>query len=84
MDIIYPKKESTIDVPKGFSGDYEQVVLEATHRLPEAVIHWHLNEEYLGSTEVIHQIKCIPKSGENTLQLIDQDGNSKLLRFMVK
>lgn len=84
MDIIYPKKESTINVPKGFSGEFEHVILEATHRLPEAVIHWHLNEEYLGSTEVIHQVKCIPKSGENTLHLIDQEGNSKLLRFKVK
>jgi len=84
MDIIYPKKESTINVPKGFSGEYEHVILEATHRLPEAVIHWHLNEEYLGSTETIHQIKCIPKSGENKLHLIDQEGNSKVLRFRVK
>jgi len=84
MDIIYPKKESTIDVPKGFTGEYEHVILEATHRLPNAVIHWHLNEQYLGFTESIHQIKCVPTSGENVLKLIDQEGNSKLLQFMVK
>lgn len=84
MDIIYPKKESSIDVPKGFSGEFEHVILEATHRIPDAIIHWHLNEEYLGSTETFHQMKCIPKSGENTLQLVDQGGNSKVLQFQVK
>ena len=83
MDIIYPKKESTINVPKGFTGEYEQIILEATHRLPDAVIYWHLNEQYLGSTTEIHQVKCIPSVGVNTLQLIDQAGNVKVLKFKV-
>lgn len=84
MEIIYPKPESKISIPRGGDEMRQQVVLEATHQMDASIIYWHLNDHYLGATTMIHQMKYAPEPGENTLLIVDGSGNRVSVTFEVE
>jgi penicillin-binding protein 1C len=75
MEILYPKKPSKIYIPITLDGERGKTIFEITHRDPNAEVHWHLDELYLGSTSTIHQMELAPAPGKHTLTLIDEKGN---------
>lgn len=84
MAIIYPKPESTISVPTNFKEEKEKIIFEATHRVTDATIFWHLDDSLIGVTQDIHQLRLEPKIGLHQLTLEDDNGNSVGLEFRVK
>ena len=82
MKIIYPKKISRIHIPINLNGELEKISLEATHREKEGVIFWHVDEEFIGSTQTIHQINIQPSLGKHTLKLVDNKGNIFQQKFI--
>ncbi len=83
MDLIYPKQLSRIYIPYNLDGKREQVILEAAHRKPGAVIYWHLDEIYIGQTQYIHQLGISPEKGVHLLTLVDEFGNALEKSFEV-
>lgn len=83
MEILYPKKPSKIYIPIGIDGEKGKTVFEITHRDPNAVIHWHLDENFLGTTSGIHQMELSPAFGTHTLTLIDEQGKKVTQTFEV-
>lgn len=83
LAIIYPKKNSQIFIPYNFHQVLEKVVFEATHSDPLTLIHWHLDENYLGSTQRIHQMELTPSTGIHTLSIIDELGNKSSVQFEI-
>jgi penicillin-binding protein 1C len=83
MDLIYPKENSRIYVPYELDGNKGQVVLEAAHRIHDATIYWHLDDQYIGATQYIHQIGISPAKGEHILTLVDESGNILQKKFEV-
>lgn len=75
MDLIYPKDNSKIYIPYELDGSQGEVVLEAAHRIHDATIYWHIDQEYIGTTKYIHQIGIHPEQGEHILTLVDESGN---------
>jgi penicillin-binding protein 1C len=75
MDLVYPDQGTTIFVPRGFDGEPGKAVFELAHRNPEAVVFWHLDGEYIGTTTGIHQVEVSPGPGSHFLTLVDMDGN---------
>lgn len=84
IDIIYPEHNSTLYLPKGFTGEYEMFIFKAAHTRPEATIYWHVDDEYLGETTENHQMACRVKAGEHLLTLIDNSGNQRKILFKVE
>lgn len=74
MELIYPQPNMKIFVPVELDGRTGGAVLEAAHRDPRKLIHWHLDEEYLGTTQIYHQIPVSPAPGKHKLVLVDEDG----------
>jgi len=60
------------------------VVFEASHRRSQTQVHWHLDEQYLGSTREIHQMNLQPEVGKHRLLLIDEHGESVSTSFEIK
>ena len=81
MKIIYPKKISKIHIPVNLKGELEKVNFEATHREKNGVIFWHIDDEFVGSTQTMHQISVQPSVGKHTLKLVDSKGNVFEQRF---
>jgi len=83
MEFIYPKPGVKVFVPRGASGKKKKVVFQVSHQNPDMKIYWHLDNQYLGSTQGTNQLAFIPDPGRHTLIIVDENGNSKKMRFEV-
>ncbi|MEN6561341.1 MAG: penicillin-binding protein 1C [Acidobacteriota bacterium] len=83
MSLIYPEPDVSVYVPIGLDGQAGEVVLEAVHREAGATIHWYLDETYLASTRVFHQIGVAPEPGPHRLVLTDDQGRRLARDFQV-
>ncbi len=83
FSILFPEEGSAIYIPIELSGRPGRAVFQAAHRDPQAVLHWHIDEEYLGSTTKPHKIEVVAEAGRHRLTLVDQSGQSLERRFSV-
>lgn len=83
MSLVYPEPDVSVYVPVGLDGKVGEVVFEAVHREGGATIHWSLDETYLASTRVFHQIGVAPEPGPHRLVLTDDQGRRLTRDFQV-
>lgn len=83
MNLIYPEPETSIYVPVDLDGRMGEVVFEAVHRNSDSTIHWHVDEQYIASTQHFHQISLNPNPGDHVLVLTDDEGRRLERRFRV-
>ena len=83
MDLIYPKDGSMLYVPVDLDGKTGSVVFKAAHHNPDAIIHWHLDDQFIGSTNQSHQMALSPERGFHRLTLVDQYGESISIGFEI-
>ena len=83
MSLVYPEPGMSVYVPVGLDGRVGEVVFEAVHRDSGATIHWSLDEAYLASTRVFHQIGVAPEPGPHRLGLTDDQGRRLARDFQV-
>ena len=76
MEILYPTPNSQIFIPVDLDGNKSEVVFEAAHRDPEAIIFWHLNDTYLGQSSHIHEKGLNLSPGHYVLTLVDEQGET--------
>jgi penicillin-binding protein 1C len=83
MDVIYPKMNSKVFIPRELNGSEGSVVFQVAHRSPTAVIYWHLDKQFIGSTSKSHRIGLTPNEGNHTLTLVDENGETLERNFYV-
>jgi penicillin-binding protein 1C len=83
MEMIYPKPNTTIFIPREIDGKPGSSVFQLAHRNPQAEVYWHLDGEYLGSTKRTHHFPIHPAEGKHTLVIIDQQGEAIERQFEV-
>ncbi|RKD92725.1 penicillin-binding protein 1C [Mangrovibacterium diazotrophicum] len=83
IEMIYPRENNKVFVPVQLDGKPGQVILEAAHSSPDAIIFWHLDDKYLGQTSGDHQMPINPEPGEHSLNLIDDSGNTFTKKIVV-
>ncbi len=76
IGFIYPKSDAQIFIPKNLQQEFEKVVIKATHRAADAVLFWHLDNNYLGETKGIHNMSIYLNGGKHTITLVDANGES--------
>lgn len=76
MDLIYPKHNTKIFMPRGFDGLQSEAVFEAAHNNPMATIHWHIDDQYHGKTQGMHKIELQADAGKHLLTLVDHEGET--------
>jgi len=76
ISMIYPRDESSVFIPRELGGIKEKIVLKAAHTQPNAVIYWHLNDAYIGTTSGFHQMEIQVPKGVYRLHLVDEDGET--------
>lgn len=80
---IYPHAQTRLYIPTEFDGAKGRAVFEAAHAQPGAVLHWHLDGGYLGSTETIHQRALDIAPGRHVVTVVDGWGNQASRSFEV-
>ena len=83
LALFNPEENSQIYVPVEIDGRPGQVVFMAAHRDSNAAIHWHLDEKYLGTTQVFHEMEVRPQAGSHVLYVVDNFGNTIQRRFKI-
>ena len=75
MQFIYPRFDSKVYIPSELSGELSKVIFKAAHRFTDSEIHWHLDNQYLGSTKDYHDMEFFTTNGYHTMTLVDNKGN---------
>lgn len=83
MDLIYPKEDSRIFIPRELTGDAGKVVFELAHSDPAATVYWHLDGSFIGSTRGKHRIPANPDYGNHHLTIVDDKGETINHEFKV-
>lgn len=83
MEMIYPKNYASLYIPLEFDGSRGKVVLNATHRNANTKIYWHIDQEYIGTTQAYHQLAVSPAPGRHTLTLVDEGGERLVQVFTI-
>ncbi len=83
MQFIYPHPKQKIYIPIELDTRRGKVIFEAAHNNSNSIIYWHLDQEYLGSTNEIHNMTFEPEEGNHTMTLIDEKGNSAEIKFSI-
>ncbi|MHA4895694.1 penicillin-binding protein 1C [Pedobacter sp. PWIIR3] len=83
MEMIYPKNNAAVYIPIEFDGSRGKVILNASHRDNNAKIFWHLDNEYIATTQNYHQLAVSPPPGRHLLTLVDEHGERLSLVFTV-
>ena len=83
LEFLYPESGSVLTLPRQLDGSVPGAVFQAVHRDPAAVLYWHLDNEYLGETHLIHQMQLSPPPGKHTVTVVDGDGKTVSVGFTV-
>ena len=84
IELLYPEPGAVLYIPTEIDGKSEALVAQAVHRNASSIVHWHLDDHYLGSTHEIHQQQILTGYGSHTLTLVDGRGASLSRQFFVK
>ncbi len=83
IELLYPRNLGGIYIPIENSGQRGRVVFEAAHRKQRERLFWHLDENYICETSLVHQVALNPEPGEHILTILDESGNTLTTRFTV-
>lgn len=83
MEFIYPENGAVIYIPRQLDGSIRGITFNLAHRNPSATVFWHIDNEYVGQTEMIHQITLTPSAGRHTVTAVDESGNSVSASFTI-
>lgn len=81
IEMIYPENNARILIPVQLKGTTGRVVLQATHRDPDATLHWDLDGEPIGTTRHEHELTVDMNDGSHALTLTDQYGRKLVTHF---
>jgi penicillin-binding protein 1C len=81
MTLIYPSRDEKIYIPREREGQRGKTIFEVAHRDAGAVIYWHMDGRYLGSTRGVHKMEIDAPFGLHHFTLVD--GKGDMLRFKV-
>ncbi len=83
LDLVYPKANASIFIPRQLDGTSGNAIFEAVHRNSSATIYWHLDGTFVGATSRTHKINISPTSGSHVLTLIDDRGETLERQFSI-
>lgn len=82
LAIIYPQHNTEVIIPKNFDGEFEKIVVEATHNNTGATLFWHLDNTFIGQTTTPHKLALSIKPGPHELSVLDEEGNQYSVSFV--
>ncbi len=83
MDLIYPKPNTRIFIPRRLDGTPGSSVFELAHRNSDTKVYWHLDGQFIGQTQKTHQITLNPRDGMHILTIVDEAGEALERRFEI-
>lgn len=83
MEFIYPENGARIHIPRQLDGSVTGVNFSLAHRISGTTVFWHLDNDYVGETRLLHQLLLTPEPGKHNVTAVDEYGNSVSVSFSV-
>lgn len=83
VEIGYPTQNAVLYIPIDLGGKREQVIAEAACQT-DSPLYWHIDDTYLGTTVKNHTLPIAPSAGRHRLYVMDNQGNTASVEFIVK
>jgi len=83
MQVIYPKHNSQMFIPKEIDGKKGKAIFEAAHRIAGTKIYWHIDNQFIMETTDFHRISVDQTVGKHILTLIDENGEELKINFEI-
>ncbi len=83
MAVIYPKNRVKVFIPRQLDGSYGKTIFEITHRNPQSLVFWHIDDTFIGTTINEHKMELHPSYGNHKISLIDEQGENLSWNFEV-
>lgn len=83
MDVVYPKPNAQVFLPRALDGSAGSTIFEAVHRQRNATIYWHLDGNFIATTQNSHKISVSTGKGKHVLTLVDGAGEVLERQFFV-
>lgn len=84
MQFIYPPMNAHIRLPKQMDGSKGTLTIELVHSHTDAILFWHLDNNYLTQTQDFHKIALQPSPGKHSLTAVDDEGNTISTTFYIE
>lgn len=75
LAVVYPQEGTQIYLPRELDGKLGKVVFRAVPTHPEDLLYWHLDNQFLGTSQSFHQFATQPTAGKHRLAVVDETGN---------
>jgi penicillin-binding protein 1C len=75
LSIVYPLDNTQIYLPRELDGKLGQTVFRAVPQRADILLYWHLDNQFLGTTQTFHQQAVQPSVGKHHLVVVDETGN---------
>lgn len=83
MEFVYPRGDTRLYIPVELDGRPGQVIFEVAHRRRNTIIYWHIDEQYIGQTQDVHQLAVNPSEGQHILTIVDENGETRTQEFEI-
>jgi penicillin-binding protein 1C len=84
MQFIYPQNNSSVHLPKQLDGKQSQITFELAHSKKNATVFWHIDNEYISSTNDFHTLSVKLSEGKHAITVVDDEGNTLSCRVEVE
>jgi penicillin-binding protein 1C len=85
MQFIYPQGNNAVIYPqKQLDGSIGDITFELAHSNRNAIVFWHIDNEYITSTTDFHKLSVKLSTGIHTVTVVDGEGNTLSCRVEVK
>jgi penicillin-binding protein 1C len=83
MQFIYPQGNAKVNLPKQLDGTIGEITFDLAHNNPNAVVFWHIDNEYIASTTDFHKLSTRLLPGVHSVTVVDNEGNTLSCRIEV-
>lgn len=84
MQFIYPQNNTRVFLPRQLDGSKGNIIFELAHSNNDAIVYWHIDDEYVTSTQHFHTPALFPTPGRHSVTVVDQEGNSLSISIVVE
>ncbi len=81
LRILYPEADTRLWIPRDYDGQLQKVTVRAAHQQEDQALYWYLDDHYMGSSRGRHALALEIRKGWHTLEVIDGQGRSRIVRF---
>ena len=76
MQFIYPQGNTRVFLPRQLDGSEGVITFELAHNRQNAVVFWHINNEYIDATSNFHKLSVNLPIGQHVVTVVDNEGNT--------